>query len=287
MNLSRQVLCAFIAASLFVIWVLPANAAPVVWTLDGVTRSDGGVVSGSFTYDAATGAYTAINITSVAGISSVPGQVYGENEGSSDATFLYSFGAPIPADLTNENGIFLDFPAPLTDAGGTLTLTVSSSEFVCSNLTCTGTIGPPLTLSGQVTTDATYPILVAVTGLVPSSPPGDASNSIVLLNNGGDAITVVDNGTASFPAQLATGASYDVTIDFPPDNQTCTVTNGMGTVGTAPVTTPTVTCDPPITPTPTPTPATPVPTLSAYGLVLTMIGLLIVAGGYLRTRRKP
>ncbi|MEP6389404.1 MAG: hypothetical protein ABJ056_05735 [Halioglobus sp.] len=42
----------------------------------------------------------------------------------------------------------------------------------------------------------------------------------------------------------------------------------------------------PPTPTPTPTP-TPVPTLSTYGLALTAIGLLIVAGRRLRTRRQP
>lgn len=288
MKLCRQILRAVLAASFSIIWMLPANAAPVVWTLDGVTRSDGGTVTGSFTYDAATNTYSAINIISTPGSSSVPAEAYGEPIPSvpPDATFLYLARTPLPSDLTNQNVIFFDYTA-LTDAGGTVSLNVNSSETLCASSDCTGSPVDIVSLNGQVTTEATYPILVTVAGLVPSSPPGDAENSIVLSNNGVDTFTAVDNGVFSFATELATGATYAITIDFPPDNQACTVANGSGTVGTAAITTPTVTCDPPISPTPMPTPAKPVPTLSTYGLVLTTIGLLIVAGGRLRSRRKP
>ena len=194
MKLNRQLLHAFIIAALSMICVLSANAAPVVWTLDGVTRSDGGTVTGSFTYDTATNTYSAINIISTPGSSSVPAEAYGEPIATTppDATFLYMARRPVPADLTNQNGIFFSYPA-LTDAGGTLTLGLNSSEFICASSDCTGTPVDTVALSGQVTT-------------TPPTPPAIA---------------------------------------------------------------------------------TPVPTISAYGLAFTALGLLILAGGRLRTRRQP
>jgi hypothetical protein len=43
------------------------SAAPVTWTLQGVTFNDGGTASGSFVYDAQTNTYSAINITTTTG----------------------------------------------------------------------------------------------------------------------------------------------------------------------------------------------------------------------------
>ena len=191
MKLNRQPLHVFIIAALSMVCVLSANAAPVVWTLDGVTRSDGGTVTGSFTYDAVADTYSAINIISTPGSSSVPGEAYGTPI-QAEPTFLYMARTPVPADLTNQNVIFFDYSA-LTDAGGTLTLQVSSSEVLCPSSDCTGTPLDTVNLSGQVTT-------------TPPTPPAIA---------------------------------------------------------------------------------TPVPTISAYGLAFTALGLLILAGGRLRTRRKP
>ena len=194
MKLNRQTLHAIIIAALSMACVLSANAAPVVWTLDGVTRSDGGTVTGSFTYDAATNTYSAINIISTPGSSSVPGEAYGEPIPaiSIGADFLYMARTPVPADLTNQNAIFFGYPA-LTDAGGTLTLGLISSETLCASSDCTGPVVDAVRLSGQVTT-------------TPPTPPAIA---------------------------------------------------------------------------------TPVPTISAYGLAFTALGLLILAGGRLRTWRRP
>jgi len=69
-----------------------------------------------------------------------------------------------------------------------------------------------------------------------------AGLSVGLLNNGGDAITRNANGSFTFPTALASGAAYSVTVGTQPAGQTCTVTNGSGTVGSANVTNVTVSC---------------------------------------------
>ena len=66
----------------------------------------------------------------------------------------------------------------------------------------------------------------------------------LVLDNGGDALSVAANGAFTFPKKLATGASYAVTVKTQPGTpkQTCAVTNGAGTIGAANVTSVTVAC---------------------------------------------
>ena len=54
--------------------------------------------------------------------------------------------------------------------------------------------------------------------------------SLSLQDNGAGAITVDSNGPFTFPTRLASGATYSVTLGAQPVHQTCTVTQGMGTV---------------------------------------------------------
>lgn len=119
---------------------------------------------------------------------------------------------------------------------------------------------------------ATFPVNVTVTGLEEGPTPGLPEFSVVLLNNGGDAISVFSDGTFSFPTELQDGADYDVTIAFQPDNQTCTVSDGSGTISGAPATDPLVTC----VSNPAPPPA-PIPTLSWWGLLLSVFAIMWVS----------
>jgi hypothetical protein len=82
-----------------------------------------------------------------------------------------------------------------------------------------------------------------VGGQLSGLTPGE---SITLQDNAGDNLVLSSNGAFTFPTQAAEGGPYDVTISGPPSSpiaQTCTVTNGKGTIGTAPVTNVTVNCD--------------------------------------------
>ena len=67
---------------------------------------------------------------------------------------------------------------------------------------------------------------------------------MTLLDNGTDSLTVTANGTFTFKTALASGATYSVTVGTQPTGETCTVTNGSGTVGTSNVTNVAVACSP-------------------------------------------
>jgi hypothetical protein len=69
-----------------------------------------------------------------------------------------------------------------------------------------------------------------------------SGNSVTLLDNGGDSLKVTANGKFTFTTALASGAAYSVTVGTEPTGETCTVTAGSGTVGTANVTTVKVAC---------------------------------------------
>jgi hypothetical protein len=65
---------------------------------------------------------------------------------------------------------------------------------------------------------------------------------VVLQNNGGDNLSKGANGSFTFATSLNSGATYAITVFTQPSGQTCTVTNGSGTVGSANVTGVTVNC---------------------------------------------
>jgi hypothetical protein len=68
--------------------------------------------------------------------------------------------------------------------------------------------------------------------------------TVSLRNNGTEAINVSENGSFVFSGQVNAGSTYDVTVSTQPVGETCTVTNGVGTVGadSADVTNVLVTC---------------------------------------------
>jgi hypothetical protein len=69
-----------------------------------------------------------------------------------------------------------------------------------------------------------------------------AGKSVVLQNNGGDDLTVSANGGFTFATGLGGGNVYDVTVLTQPADQTCTVSNGNGTLFGLNVTDVAVTC---------------------------------------------
>src|SRR5262245_29999180 len=80
---------------------------------------------------------------------------------------------------------------------------------------------------------ATYTVGGSVSGL---------SGTVVLQDNGGDNLTVTANGTFTFATALAPGAAYNVTVKTNPTGQSCSVSNGTGTIASANVTSVAVAC---------------------------------------------
>ncbi|HEY6722103.1 MAG TPA: S8 family serine peptidase, partial [Burkholderiales bacterium] len=104
---------------------------------------------------------------------------------------------------------------------------------------CTVTGGNGVVGSANVTT-------VSVT-CVPASRIGGtvsglSGQGLVLQDNGGDNLPIGANGPFTFATPIATGLTYNVTVLSNTPSQTCTVSGGTGTVGTANVTSVNVGC---------------------------------------------
>lgn len=144
-------------------------------------------------------------------------------------------GDDLPVDA---NGAF-KFKTKV-DAGTKFAVTVktqpSGPAQTCTVNGGTGTVG-----SGDVTSvaiscaDDKFTVGGTVSGL---------AGTVVLQNNGGDDLTLSNNGTFAFATPLDTGADYAVTVKTQPGapSQTCTLASATGKVGTAKVTSVALTC---------------------------------------------
>ena len=88
-------------------------------------------------------------------------------------------------------------------------------------------------LGGGAAGSAAYSVGGTVSGL---------SGTVVLQDNGGDNLPVTGNGPFTFATSLAGGTAYAVTVKTNPTGQTCTVSNGSGTIGAANVANVAVSC---------------------------------------------
>lgn len=128
------------------------------------------------------------------------------------------------------------FPTALDD-GSAYAVTISQTPVT---QTCSLTNGSG-TLSGADVTDVTVTCADVPTYAVGGTISG-LNGTIVLQNNGGDDLSRSADGPFAFATELVEGATYNVTILTEPTTQSCSVSNGSGTVGTANVTDVTVTC---------------------------------------------
>ncbi|HOX44341.1 MAG TPA: hypothetical protein PK668_12130 [Myxococcota bacterium] len=135
--------------------------------------------------------------------------------------------------ILTEDGPFT-FPAALAD-GSDYSVTVLTQP-TSPNQTCTVIRGTG-TLSGMDVEDVAvicatevYRVGGDLTGLEPG-------NEVVLQNNLGDDLILTEDGPFTFPAALADGSDYSVTVLTQPTSpsQTCTVTRGEGALAGADV----------------------------------------------------
>ena len=68
------------------------------------------------------------------------------------------------------------------------------------------------------------------------------SSTIVLQNNDTDDLSLVTNGSFTFPTELASGATYSVVVKTQPSGQMCFVEDGTGMISLVNVANVTVTC---------------------------------------------
>jgi hypothetical protein len=118
----------------------------------------------------------------------------------------------------------------------TLAATTGQQSQTCTFANASGTVSGADVTNVSVACVANESVKVSVSGL--------QGSGLVLQDNGQDDLSVAGNGTSTFPAAVATGASYRITVLTQPTNpsQMCSVANGSGTVGAGDVTGVQVTC---------------------------------------------
>lgn len=127
---------------------------------------------------------------------------------------------------------------PIATTTTAVTTTASTTPTTTSATTSTATpVAPtssPSTTTTAVAVTTTYSLTPTVTGL--------GVGKTLVLQNGADTLGFASNTSSSFATKLVTGASYAITVKTDPAGQSCTVTNGSGTVATANVTNVAVSC---------------------------------------------
>jgi hypothetical protein len=130
-------------------------------------------------------------------------------------------------------------------SGATYSISVSTQP---SGQTCavangsgmvSGTVSSP-TVTCSSTALKSYSVSVTTSGL---------SGTVVLQNNLGDNLSISTNSSTNFATQLVSGSSYSISVLTQPTNQSCTVANASGTIASANITSPTVTCTTAVAPT--------------------------------------
>lgn len=152
-------------------------------------------------------------------------------------------GASVVLQNNGGGNLTLNSNAPFTfatpvNSGAAYAVTVltqpTSPTQTCSVANGSGSASANVTNVAVTCTTASFAISGTVSGLV---------GSIVIQNNGGSSQTIAANGNFSFAAQ-ASGSAYAITVQSHPTgpNQTCTVANGSGTIGSAAVSNVAITC---------------------------------------------
>ena len=144
-------------------------------------------------------------------------------------------------DLTiSANGNFAFATALATGSAYSITVKTqpSSPTQTCVVGNATGSVaGAAVTTATVTCTTNTYVVGGTLTGL--------AGSGLVLQDNAGDDLAVAANATSfTFTTAVASGATYSVTVKTQPTGpaQTCVVSSGSGTIGSAAVASVVVTC---------------------------------------------
>ena len=114
---ATMLLRSIIALAVFATGTVSVSAAPILWTLQGVTFSDGGTAFGSFVYDADTNTYSNLDITTTTGSVRAGSTytVFNPFVGNSASGFFAATTFPFDP---GSPGLIIGFLG-LTDSGGT------------------------------------------------------------------------------------------------------------------------------------------------------------------------
>lgn len=179
-------------------------------------------------------------------------------------------------DLTlSSDGIF-NFPLALTSGSSySVTVLTNPASETCAVTNGAGTISSSdINNVSIVCASNSYTVGGSVSGLA-------SGQTVALQNNGGDDLFLSSDGPFVFAAPLADSTNYSVTISAQPTGQTCTVSNGSGSLAGADVNNVAVDCvDDSLPPavTPTAVPAMPFWLLALMATALAGIASVRIRG---------
>lgn len=140
----KPAVCFSIIKVLHFVLLLPfivcgAHAAALHWQLNGVTFSDGGKAFGGFDFDASTGTYSNIKITTTPGSVVAQGSYYSSAAPSGNSTSSLNGLSTVPVFAGSTMALALAFSPTLSAAGGTVSIAGAATESICANSTCSST----------------------------------------------------------------------------------------------------------------------------------------------------
>jgi len=120
-----------------------AQAIAVKWTVETFTLDDGGAVTGSYIYDASTGVFSEISLSTSAGSVMTAGAnfTFSGAFGGDNTVDLYE---TLPSDLMGIRSLYFELNDNMTDLGGTISIYGYDSvnfgrnivEGICEDATC-------------------------------------------------------------------------------------------------------------------------------------------------------
>lgn len=138
----------------------------------------------------------------------------------------------------NANGVFTFSTALLVGTKYTVTVSIQPVGQTCSISNGSGTVGAA---------DVTNIAVSCVTNPLPTyysigGTINGLTGTLVLQNNDGDTLTTTNNGNFNFATSALDNKAYSTRVSTQPAGQTCSISNGSGTVATADVSNIVVSC---------------------------------------------
>lgn len=134
-----------------------------------------------------------------------------------------------------------NFTFSTTQAAGTtysVSVTTQPAGQSCAVKQGSGTVAAANVTSIEIQCAPLAPVTYKLGGTI----SGLSGGTMVLTDNGSDALPVATNGSFTFLTDLDSGAAYDVAVATQPAGQICMVTNGTGNIANANVNNIAITC---------------------------------------------
>jgi hypothetical protein len=142
-----------------------ASAGPLLWTFSGATFADGATLTGSFDYDADSGAFSSVNVT----ISGSTNSAFNvtmtvDDPGIYSNSTTLEFSTILPAVVDETPSLYIALSTAMTDAGGTIPIGDEEGyDGICSDTTCSSYSSANDYISGgSITAVSTVPELATI-----------------------------------------------------------------------------------------------------------------------------